>query len=372
MVNADVHLWIRAEVKPQEHRVPITPDIAQKLINHGFKITVERQHDRCVANEEYEKVGCTMVEGGTWRTAPKDAYIFGLKELPENDTSPLTHTHIYFGHCFKYQTGWKELLARFREGNGVLLDLEFLQDSVGRRVAAFGYMAGYTGSAVGLDVWCNQKLRSDGSPLEKVNAPYPNADALKTYLRERIAKSVEQGASLPKVAVIGALGRCGSGACDFATEVGIPESNILRWDMNETKAGGPFPQLLDVDILVNCIYLTQKIAPFITIDMLKETTDRKLTVMVDVSCDYTSENNPVPIYTEGTTFSNPTVVVPDVGRQMEVCAIDHLPTLLPLESSERFGADLEATLLELPKIAESAVWTKARKLFDEKIVEAEQ
>ncbi|KNC83818.1 saccharopine dehydrogenase [NAD+, L-lysine-forming] [Sphaeroforma arctica JP610] len=371
MTSQPVHLWIRAEVKSQEHRVPITPEIVKKLLDTGFKITVEKQHDRCVADAEYEKVGCTMVEGGTWRTAPSDAYIFGLKELPENDDSPLTHTHIYFGHCFKYQTGWKDLLARFRNGKGVLLDLEFLQDSVGRRVAAFGYMAGYTGTAVGIDVWCNQKLGSGA--LEKVNAPYPDADALKKYLKERIDAAVEKGAVLPRVAVIGALGRCGRGACDFATEVGIPEDNIVRWDMNETKGGGPFPQLLDVDILVNCIYLTEKIPPFITTDMLKETSEtRKLSVLVDVSCDYTSENNPVPVYTEGTTFSNPTVVVPDVGKVMEVVAIDHLPTLLPKESSERFGADLLPTLLALPQVKEDEVWCRARKLFDDKLAEAEK
>ena len=56
------------------------------------------------------------------------------------------------------QTGWRELLARFREGNGTLLDLEFLNDDKGRRVAAFGYMAGYAGAALGVDVWCQQQI----------------------------------------------------------------------------------------------------------------------------------------------------------------------------------------------------------------------
>ena len=56
------------------------------------------------------------------------------------------------------QTGWRELLARFREGKGQLLDLEFPNDEKGRRVAAFGYMAGYAGSAVGVDLWCQQQI----------------------------------------------------------------------------------------------------------------------------------------------------------------------------------------------------------------------
>ena len=76
-------------------------------------------------------VGATLVESGSWRTAPADAYIIGLKELPENDDSPLTHTHIMFAHCFKNQDGWKDVLSRFDRGNGTLLDLEFLADDKG-------------------------------------------------------------------------------------------------------------------------------------------------------------------------------------------------------------------------------------------------
>jgi saccharopine dehydrogenase (NAD+, L-lysine forming) len=98
------------------------------------------------------------VELGSWRNAPSDAYIIGLKELPENDTSPLPHNHIMFAHCFKQQEGWKDVLSRFHRGNGTLLDLEFLQDDNGRRVAAFGYHAGYAGSAVGIDLWCHRQV----------------------------------------------------------------------------------------------------------------------------------------------------------------------------------------------------------------------
>src|SRR2546421_9651311 len=48
---------------------------------------------------------------------------------------PLKHVHVQFAHCYKQQAGWEKVLARFARGNGVLLDLEFLTDSSGRRVA---------------------------------------------------------------------------------------------------------------------------------------------------------------------------------------------------------------------------------------------
>lgn len=68
------------------------------------------------------------------KDAPKDAYVLGLKELPEDDF-PLEHVHISFAHCYKGQGGWEQVLSRWPRGGGTLLDLEFLTDDVGRRVA---------------------------------------------------------------------------------------------------------------------------------------------------------------------------------------------------------------------------------------------
>lgn len=58
---------------------------------------------------------------------------------------------------------------------------------LGRRVAAFGYMAGFAGSAVGIDVWCHQKT----NPGEVYGAltPYPNEDALINYIKGRLANA---------------------------------------------------------------------------------------------------------------------------------------------------------------------------------------
>jgi hypothetical protein len=56
---------------------------------------------------------------------------------------------------------------------------------LGRRVAAFGYMAGFAGSAVAIDVWCHQK----SGATEKYGAltPYPNEEALISYTKDRLA-----------------------------------------------------------------------------------------------------------------------------------------------------------------------------------------
>lgn len=132
-------------------------------------------------------MGCPLVDPLSWKTdAPADAYIVGLKELPENDDSPLRHKHIFFAHCFKNQGGWRELLQRFDKGKGTILDLEFLNDDNGKRVAAFGYMAGFAGAAVGIDVWCHQKIHGSKTSYGVIK-PYPNEDALIKYTKERLA-----------------------------------------------------------------------------------------------------------------------------------------------------------------------------------------
>jgi saccharopine dehydrogenase (NAD+, L-lysine-forming) len=70
-----------------------------------------------------------------------------------------------FGHAFKGQHAGKALLARFRAGGGTLYDLEYLVDEAGRRLAAFGYWAGYAGAAVTLKAWAAQRLGAVCPPV---------------------------------------------------------------------------------------------------------------------------------------------------------------------------------------------------------------
>ena len=151
-----MHIWLRSETKLGERRTPLTPGAVRILIENDFQVTVESSENRIFSDDDYKKAGCELGPSESWKNAPKDAWILGLKELPL-DRFPLTHKHIYFAHAYKYQKGWLELLKRFENGKGVLYDLEYLTDDAGRRVAAFGYWAGFAGAAVALMVWQYQK-----------------------------------------------------------------------------------------------------------------------------------------------------------------------------------------------------------------------
>ena len=141
------HLWVRAEQRPFEERVGLTPEGAAELIAVGITVTVEDSDVRAIGIQGYRDAGCAIAAQNSWPDAPADAILFGLKELPEDGT-PLRHRHIMFGHAFKGQHSGRALLDRFKAGGGTLYDLEYLVDPGGRRVAALGYWAGYAGAAI--------------------------------------------------------------------------------------------------------------------------------------------------------------------------------------------------------------------------------
>jgi saccharopine dehydrogenase (NAD+, L-lysine-forming) len=169
--------------------------------------------------------------------------IIGLKELPVSK-DPLPHTHIQFAHCYKQQGGWAEVLMRFHEGNGTLYDLEFLQEENGRRVAAFGFHAGFAGAAVACLALATQVQSEDKERLQALQ-PYPNEGELVREVKNKFSKVEDKLGRPVRALVIGALGRCGRGAVDFLEKAGVKSENIHKWDMRETAKGGPFQEIID-------------------------------------------------------------------------------------------------------------------------------
>ena len=339
------HLWLRAEQRAHEERVGLTPEGAKALIAAGIRLTVEESSVRIIGIEDYIAAGAEIAPENSWPTAPLDAIIFGLKELPEDGTA-LSHRHIMFGHAYKGQFSGKALLKRFKAGGGTLYDLEYLVDETGRRLAAFGYWAGFAGAAVTLKAWIAQQR---GGVCPPVGA-YPNKDALLAELSGEL-----QGA--PNAIVIGALGRVGTGASDLLEAMGVP---VTKWDMAETASGGPFPEILTHDLFINCILAGPGTPQFVPLSA--KATPRKLTAIGDVACDPDSDYNPIPVYSEATTWEAPVVRTHD-APPLDVMAIDNLPSMLPLESSQDFATQLLPTLLTLGNLA-GGVWARAEADFN--------
>lgn len=62
-----------------------------------------------------------------------------------------------------------------------------------------------------------------------------NEDELVSQISEDLTKAEKSLGRKPTALVLGALGRCGKGAVDLFLKAGMPDENITRWDLNETK-----------------------------------------------------------------------------------------------------------------------------------------
>jgi saccharopine dehydrogenase (NAD+, L-lysine-forming) len=348
-----IHLWIRSESRDTERRAPVVPADVPLLVDAGFEVTVEESTQRVFEVEQYAAAGANVVGEGTWTDAPHDAYVLGIKELPE-EPSALRHRHIYFAHAFKGQEDARRTLERFRSGGGRLLDIEYLTDTEGRRVAAFGYWAGYVGAALGV-------LHLAGT----LSAPL--APMAKQELDDALEQAGSAGAGLTLALVTGVRGRSGRGAEKALSTAGVPHAG---WDREETRDLHK-QALLGHDLLVNCVVTHTPTTPFVEQGDLDH--ERRLRVLADVTCDVSGPTNMLPVNSEITTWQQPVRRLHDGTPEhgigpLEVIAIDNLPSLLPREASEGFSAELTPQLLGLAaEGGPSQPWQAADRAFDEAI-----
>ena len=139
--------------------------------------------------------------------------------------------------------------------------------------------------------------------------------------------------------------------------------DVTRWDLAETASGGPFPEILQHDVFLNCILARPGTPVFVPADAL--TADRKLSVIGDIACDPDSDFSPIKVYDRTTSWADPALRVCD-DPVLDVTAIDNLPSLLPAESSDDFAGQLLPHLSTLDRL-DQGVWARAKDLFEDHI-----
>jgi saccharopine dehydrogenase (NAD+, L-lysine-forming) len=167
---------------------------------------------------------------------------------------------------------------------------------------------------------------------------------------------VATGTHRPAALIIGALGRVGSGVADLCTAMGVA---CTKWDIAETAGGGPFPQVMEHELFFNCVLARPGTPVFVPENTGAIT--RQLTVIGDIACDPDSDFSPIKVYNNATAWDAPALRVAE-DPPLDVTAIDNLPSMLPLESSEDFANQLLPTLLELPQ--KTPVWQRAAAEFE--------
>ncbi len=346
---------LRDEARETERRTPVTPNDAKTLLEAGFEISVERSDKRIFTDAEYEAAGCELVDAGTWLNA-SDATILGLKELPE-EPAELGVPFIHFAHIYKNQTGWEQEISRFRRGGGQLYDIEYLVKER-RRVAAFGYWAGWMGAA--LAAWRLLARWNGVDGPESGVSSFESREEVESILRRLSADCIKPRRGV----VIGAKGRSGTGATEALKLAGF---EVTEWDMDETRDLDR-AALMAHDLLVNCVLMTGPGLQLLSQEDISNPMNF-IQMISDVSCDPFSDFNPLPIYDAPTGWDAPFVSLGQNGirEEIELTAIDNLPSLLPREASEDFSSQMVKALLTYPDGEE---WLAAKATFDATLARA--
>ena len=200
-----------------------------------------------------------------------------------------------------------------------------------------------------LKCWAAQQRGGIAGPV----GVYESAQALRTDLARALDGT---GQARPDALIIGALGRVGTGVFDLCEAVGAAAT---KWDMAETAHGGPFPEVLQHDLFFNCILARPGTPVFVPADT--GAAARRLRVIGDIACDPDSDFSPIKVYDRTTTWAAPALRVHD-DPPLDVTAIDNLPSMLPVESSQDYAAQLLPSLLTLNDL-DAGVWGRANATF---------
>ena len=313
-------IFIRNEIYENEYRCPIIPNDIQKLVNNGYNIYVQSSNTRCFEDNSFLKAGAVVVNNN-WEPY-NDFLIIGIKEL-ENIEKLNSHSHVYFSHSYKNQSGADKILSLFKNSNSILFDLEYFVNECNKRIIAFGFYAGLIGAGLGILQYLNKLNKK--SNIKNLNYWKSSKALIDDIYRFDNYSNLN-------ICIIGPNGRCGKGAKYLLEQLNIKYNCLGSHD--------PKNDLESYDIVINCINLTKPIGVWYDAN----TKFTKNTVIVDVSCDYTSELNPIKIYNNKTTWEEP---IYSYNEFVDIIAIDNLPSLLPYESSTEFSSILVKLILQL-------------------------
>ncbi len=311
-------LVIRSELNPFECRTPIIPaDIPDLLPLYNIK--VESSIVRCYSDTDYQLAGATIVDAGYWRNTTH-SYVIGLKEV-KYTTTP-TQTLLHFAHCYKGQEGSKEALALLK--GCTFIDYEYMVGRDQKRVISFCAQSGKIGCYLALMAYHFRQNNLHDVP----------------EFEEDQYRSILSGMkSLPRVLLIG-YGTAGKRAKEILDQFQIPTTIWTSTTVPDRSV------ILDHDIMIHAIRLPDD--PSIHIDPFLRPCDlsapHNLSIICDITCDMGNPRNTLPLYSSYTTKNNP---ARRIENSIDLIAINNLPSLEPIVSSQQFSSILSTYLPEL-------------------------
>lgn len=355
-----IRLGVLRETKtPPDKRVPLTPAQCKELQERysGLQILVQPSEYRCYTDEEYLAAGLTLSED-----LSACQVLMGVKEV-KIDALLADKTYFFFSHTAKKQAYNRNLLRALVEKGIRMVDYEYLTDSKGMRVVAFGRWAGVVGAYNGLR---GLGLNTGRFRLKPAHECY-DLEELKREL-----KKVDPGRC--RMVLTGG-GRVAGGAVEILESAGIffaeptdflekkfddavytrldPWHYAKRKDHSEFDFDHfvAFPDLYEngflpfaarCDLFIACHFWDPRSPVLLSRDELKSE-KVPISIVADISCDI---DGPIASTIRASTIKEPFYGYdPNTGEETEaftdqsitVMAVDNLPGELPRDASSDFG-----------------------------------
>jgi len=375
---------IRREDKNRwEARAPLTPQDVERIgREHGVRFLVQPAPVRAFPDGDYRQSGAEIGEDLSECNA-----ILAVKEIPKHLFQP-GGAYVFFSHTIKAQPHNMAMLGRLMELGCTLIDYELVVDDEGRRTVFFGVHAGLAGMVETL-VALGQRLVAEGieSPFSALRQPvgYDGLDAVKEAVSgvgEHIAASGIPPGCAPFVFGFAGYGNVSSGAQEIldllpvievspedlpglAARSDVSDRHVYKVVFREEHMVEPIQGDFDLqeyydhperyrstferhlphlDVLVNCIYWTDRYPRLVTRE--QATRLERLRVIGDISCDI---EGGIELTVRATLPDAPCLTYdPATGavtegvqaRGIVVMSVDNLPCELPREATRSFSKAL--------------------------------
>ena len=351
---------IKERKNPPDRRVVFTPEELVRLQKEhpDAKVKVESSDIRVFTDEAYKNLGIEVVDD----ISDCDVF-FGVKEIPVDYLIP-NKKYFFFSHTIKKQVHNRKLLQAILEKKIELYDHETIVDASNRRLIGFGRYAGIVGAYNG--------FRAFGIKYELFNLPKVETLQSKEDLIVRLKRQV-----LPNIKIVlTGHGKVGMGAKEILDGIKIkqvsPEdflskiysqavytqidvldynkridgkvaddnSDFFKNPQDYTSNFGRFAKVADIFMAGH--FHGNGAPDILTLEML-QTSDCKIKVVADISCDV---NGPIACTIRSSTIAEPFYgYLPIENREVPythpgsimVMAVDNLPCELPKDASEGFG-----------------------------------
>jgi hypothetical protein len=301
--------------------------------------------------------------------------LFGVKEVEIEELIP-GKTYFFFSHTAKEQPYNQKLLQEIAARKISLVDYEYLTDSTGNRLVAFGRWAGIVGAYNGLRAYGERYRQFRLRPAHECH----DLEEMKKELQ----KVVQVIPEIPPIRIlVTGGGRVAHGAMETLGELGLelvsPKSfledefglpvicRIDPWDYVRRKDGKEVtlehffkhpeqyesifkPYTKVTDLFIPCHFWDPRSPVFMTPSDMREP-DFHIRVIADVSCDI---KDPIPSTLRASTIADPfygydpltgSETDPFELRSISVMAVDNLPGELPRDASRDFGSLLSERII---------------------------